>query len=757
MASTRDGSYTENQILDALNKSQGIIEFAMDGIVMHCNEIFLNVLGYTLEEVKGKHHRMFCEESYVNSQKYTKFWQSLNKGEQNTGEYRRNRKNGKEVFIQASYNPIKDENGKLQKVVTFVSDITEIKKRNTEYEGKLRAIDKSQATIEFNMDGTVITANERFLDIIGYNLAEIKDKHHRMFCEETYANSHEYKEFWEKLNRGEFDSGEYKRIGKNGEEAYIQATYNPIFDLTNKPIKVIKFATDITERKIRNAEFEGIQTAINKSQGTVEFNMNGTIISANERFLEIVNYTLDDIKGKHHRMFCDETYVNSHEYTEFWEKLNKGEYDDGEYKRVGKNGKEAYLQASYNPIFDLNNKPYKVIKFATDVTDRKIRNAEFEGVMSAINKSQGTIEFNMDGTIITANEKFLSVVGYTLEEIKGKHHRIFCEDSYTFSPEYSAFWEKLNNGEFDTGVYKRIGKNNKEVYIQATYNPIFDLNNKPMRVIKFATDVTDRKVLNAEFESKLSAIDKSQGTIEFTMEGIIKTANEKFLAIVGYTLDEIVGKHHRIFCEELYANSNEYKEFWQKLNRGEFDTGEYKRLGKDGREAFIQATYNPIFDLNNKPVRVLKIASDVTEKKRRENESAKQAALIMDMSTPVMRLWDNILLLPIIGLLDSKRVQLIMEAALQNILDYQARFIILDIQGVPAIDSAVANYLIKVTKATKLMGCNCIVTGMSPQISQALVNLGIELGDIMTQSNLKDGVSTSLKQMGLKLQSNKIS
>lgn len=757
MTSTRDGRFSENEVLGALNKSQGIIEFAMDGIVVYCNEIFLNFLGYTLEEVKGKHHRMLCEETYVNSKHYTAFWQSLNKGEQNTGEYLSKRKNGEEAFIQATFNPIRNEKGKLDKVVMFASDITEMKKINAEYEGKLRAIDKSQATIEFNMDGKVITANEIFLNILGYTLEEIKDQHHRMFCDETYSNSHEYKEFWEKLNRGEFDSGEYKRLGKNGVVAHIQATYNPIFDINGKPIKVIKFATDITERKKRNAEFEGIQTAINKSQGTVEFNMNGILTDANERFLNIVGYTLDEIKGKHHRIFCDETYVNSHEYTEFWEKLNKGEYDEGEYKRYGKDGKEAYLQASYNPIFDINNFPTRVIKFATDVTERKTRNAEFEGILSAINKSQGTIEFNMDGTIITANDKFLSVVGYTLEEIKGKHHRIFCEDSYTFSPEYNAFWEKLNCGKFDAGVYKRVGKNNKEVYIQATYNPIFDVNNKPIKVIKFATDVTERKVQNAEFESRLSAIDKSQGTIEFTMDGTIITANEKFLAIVGYPLEEIEGKHHRIFCEDSYANSNEYAEFWQKLNRGEFDTGEYRRFGKNGREAFIQATYNPIFDLNGKPVRVLKIASDVTEKKRRENESAKQAALIMDMSTPVMRLWDNILLLPIIGLLDSKRVQLIMEAALQNILDYQARFIILDIQGVPAIDSAVANYLIKVTKATKLMGCNCIVTGMSPQISQALVNLGIELGDIMTQSNLKDGVSTSLKEMGLKLQLNKTS
>jgi PAS domain S-box-containing protein len=249
------------------------------------------------------------------------------------------------------------------------------------------------------------------------------------------------------------------------------------------------------------------------------------------------------------------------------------------------------------------------------------------------------------------------------------------------------------------------------------------------------------------------------------MDGNILTANDNFLSLLGYTLKEVKGKHHRIFCEESYAKSQEYKKFWEKLHSGEFDSGEYKRIAKNGREiyiqatynpifdlsGYIQATYNPIFDLSGRPMKVLKIATDITEQKRLEEERMKQSALIMEMSTPVMRLWDNILLLPIVGLVDSKRVQLIMETVLQKIVDYQTKVIILDIQGVPSVDSAVANHLIKITKATKLMGCNCIVTGISPEISQALVNLGLELTDIMTQSTLMDGVKTSLKMTGFQL------
>jgi len=375
-----------------------------------------------------------------------------------------------------------------------------------------------------------------------------------------------------------------------------------------------------------------------------------------------------------------------------------------------------------------------------------------EALVAAIQLSQGVIEFNLDGTIINANQTFLDLMGYSLADIEGKHHKIFCSETYANSQEYAAFWERLNQGEFDTGEYVRFGKDGEAVYIRASYNPIIDENGQPYKVIKIASDVTTLKLENAEAQSKVAAIDLSQGTIEFAMDGTIITANESFLSTLGYSLDEIQGKHHSMFCDDAYAASEDYAKFWETLRSGTHHRGEFNRTGKNGRQLCIRATYNPIFNLKNEPVKVLKIADDISKQRRMEAERDKQQALIMEMSTPVMQLWDNILLLPVVGLVDSKRVQLIMETALQKILDYQAKLLILDIQGVPAVDSAVANHLIQITKATRLMGCTSIVTGISPEISQALVNLGIELGDIQTQATLKDGVSFSLANLGMKLQ-----
>ena len=246
--------------------------------------------------------------------------------------------------------------------------------RLMDYAGQIEAIGKSQAVIEFNMDGTIIKANDLFTRTVGYGLDEIRGQHHRMFVEPEQRESSEYRAFWDRLNRGEYITGEFKRIGKGGREIWLQASYNSIMDKNGKPFKVVKYATDITENKKRNADFTGQVEAIGKSQAVIEFNMDGTVIQANELFTRTVGYGLDEIRGQHHRMFVDADQRESSEYRAFWDQLNRGQFVAGEFKRIGKGGNEIWLQASYNPIMDLNGKPFKVVKYASDITDQKLAN-----------------------------------------------------------------------------------------------------------------------------------------------------------------------------------------------------------------------------------------------------------------------------------------------------------------------------------------------------------------------------------------------
>ena len=352
------------------------------------------------------------------------------------------------------------------------------------------ALSRSQAVIEFGMDGTILTANDNFLKALGYSLGEIQGKHHSMFVDPSERDSAAYRDFWAALKRGEYQAAEYKRIGKGAKEVWIQATYNPVLDASGKPVKVVKFATDITARKIKSMEDAGQITAIGRAQAVIAFEMDGTIVTANENFLRAMGYTLAEIQGKHHSMFVEQAMRDSAAYREFWAKLNRGENQSAEYKRIGKGGREVWILASYNPVLNEKGKPFRVVKFATDVTKEKLATADLAGQISAIGKSQAVIEFNMDGTIIGANQNFLKTVGYALDEIRGRHHSMFVDPSERDGAAYREFWAALNRGEYQAAEYKRIGKGGKEVWIQASYNPILDLNGKPFKVVKYATDTT---------------------------------------------------------------------------------------------------------------------------------------------------------------------------------------------------------------------------------------------------------------------------
>jgi methyl-accepting chemotaxis protein len=239
--------------------------------------------------------------------------------------------------------------------------------------------------------------------------------------------------------------------------------------------------------------------------------------------------------------------------------------------------------------------------------------SDSQSVLAALGRSLAIIEFDPVGNVLTANGNFCEALGYRLDEIKGRHHSLFVDPEEVRSPDYKAFWAKLGRGEFDAREYKRIGKGGREVWIQASYNPVTDAKGAVRKVVKVATVITAEKLRNAEFESKLEAISRVQGVIEFTPTGEVIAANENFLSLLGYRLDEIQGKHHRMFVEPAYAQSPDYQEFWRKLNAGEFIATSFKRIGKGGREVWIQASYNPIFDLNRKVAKIVKFASDITD------------------------------------------------------------------------------------------------------------------------------------------------
>lgn len=259
---------------------------------------------------------------------------------------------------------------------------------------------------------------------------------------------------------------------------------------------------------------------------------------------------------------------------------------------------------------------------SNSAAESQARHDEMVSQLEAVNRSHAVIEFEMDGTIIFANQNFLEVMGYQLDEVQGKHHSIFVDDSTRTGAEYKKLWADLNRGEYVSGEFCRVRKDGDNVWIHGSYNPILDAEGVPHKVIKFASDISDQKKLAAENASRLAAINKSQAVIEFTVDGIILDANDLFLDAMGYTLEEIRGQHHRIFVDTSIRTSAEYVEFWARLKRGESFSGEFRRINKAGEDVWIDGSYNPIFDIHGVPYRVVKFADDVTERVNLQEQTA---------------------------------------------------------------------------------------------------------------------------------------
>ncbi len=485
------------------------------------------------------------------------------------------------------------------------------------------AIEQTQAVAEFAPDSRVLRGNDRFLATMGYSAQEVRGRRHAMFMPSEECGSPGYKAFWEALRRGEFQAGEFRRIGKDGRDIWLQATYTPIRGLGGRITRVVKFASDITAAKQRAADHNGQIAAINRVQAVIEFALDSTILHANPNFLSAVGYTLDEVRGRKHAMFVAPEERDSAAYHGFWEALRRGEPQAAEFRRIGKDGGEVWIQASYNPVLDAAGRPCKVVKFATDITAAKQRAADHEGQMVAINRVQAVIEFALDSTILHANPNFLSALGYTLDEVRGHRHAMFVPPEERDAPDYRKFWEALRWGEFQAGEFRRIGKDGREVWIQASYNPVLDPAGRPVKVVKFATDVTEEVRRRHTFALlSLVANETDNSVIIADAEGRIEYVNSGFSRLTGFSAEEVLGRKPGSLLQGRHTDPGIVRRIGEHLRRHEPFYEEILNYSKSGEPYWVSLSINPVRGAGGAVERFVSVQANVTETKQRAVEAA---------------------------------------------------------------------------------------------------------------------------------------
>jgi methyl-accepting chemotaxis protein len=391
-----------------------------------------------------------------------------------------------------------------------------------DYKEKYLALDRSQAVIEFDLNGKVLAANENFCMTLGYSLSEIVGKPHSFFCDPQYVLSADYRSFWEKLNRGEFDTGEYCRIGKGGKLVWIIASYNPMFDANGKVYKFVKFATDVTSSK---AELKARTDIMNLTSIVSESDLKGNIISINEKFCEVSKYSSEELLGQPHNT-TRHPDMPKEVFKDLWSTIGRGKNFRGIIKNRAKDGTPYYVDAVIAPIMGENGKPKKYLGVRYDITEAEIERQNMRGIFRAIEASYAYVEFDTSGLVLNANKNFLDQMSYGAEDLKSKHHKIFCDKTISESKDYADFWPDLKSGKSKRGIYKHITKQGKETWLQAVYSPVMDETGRVAKIILIATDVTEQQKMIASVQDTSNVLAAASTELTTTAQIMSQTSSK---------------------------------------------------------------------------------------------------------------------------------------------------------------------------------------------------------------------------------------
>lgn len=439
----------------------------------------------------------------------------------------------------------------LNKLAAGTKQYQHILDEYAEFSALKTEINKARAIIELNADGKIIHANENLCAALGYSANELLGQHHRKLLSAEDAAKPEYQSFWKDLAAGKSSVGTFKLINKSEKETWFQGYYAPVLDKNAKLRKAVAYLTDITRDKKLNFSFQEDGYAVNQTFGVLECDVNGKVLDCNELVVAPLGYSREEVIGKHIGFLLKAHSAQSPEYKALWEKLARGESGKQEVCRVSKSGNEYWFSANYVPLLDDDKKLAKIKIYSFCITAEKQLELDYQGKVQAIAKVQAVIEFDLSGTVITANPNFLAVTGYTLEEVVGKHHSMFVSERHKASPEYKEFWAKLNRGEPDESVYHRYGKNNKDIWLQASYNPIIGLDGKPVKVVKYATDITKAVLADKEQAIKSAEAFRIQTTLDSASTNMMMADNDGIIRYMNASTERLMRSSESNFRKVL--------------------------------------------------------------------------------------------------------------------------------------------------------------------------------------------------------------
>jgi methyl-accepting chemotaxis protein len=622
-APAQEGSWT------ALQNVVGLIEYDADGNVLLANDRACMALEFYGGDLAGRNHDTLWPPARTATPDYIEFWEKLRQGRIVEGRHPHVSSEGNEVWLQSTFVPVRGADGAVGRVIQCLMDVTEDGMAAARNGRQLDALVSGLAVIEYDPEGHVLSANGAALAALGQAADAIVGTHHRRLMDAEFARSKVFVDCWAAALQGVAQFVDIHHVRKDRDSLWTRSALLPVNSASGAVERLIEVCVDIHEMRERLGALDLRHTATTGVMAIMEIDLAGKITAANPMACSLFDAKRADLCALNYQSLLPQEFGASQRYRTFVDRMARGETVSGTFERVRPNGSVVWVRCHHLPLLrEGQDAPDGVMILMSDATEEQLRHIETESKLAAIERSMAIAQFDLDGTIEWANGIFTDAMGYTVEELRGRNI------SSIILPEQAEWhrvnWDRLVKGEFFDGEAQLIGSQGREVWMRGAFNPVFGGDGKVVRIIAFTSVITMDKLHTHDLEEKWRGVSQAVAAAEFDPDGRVLSASDGFLRMIGYSLREIVGQHHSMFCSADHVRTEEYRDFWLSLGKGEGRRGRFHHVARFDRDLHVMAHYGPIRGTSGQVEKVLMCGYEVSDHMALRQEVSQMAERVRD-------------------------------------------------------------------------------------------------------------------------------
>ena len=605
----------ELQAFAGLTEYLGVIDYDAEGRVIAANERAEMAMEYFGGDLVGKPFDAIWPADRINHPDYVEFWEKLRQGRIVEGRYRHVTGEGNEVWLQSTYVPLRSDDGMMTAVKQCLMDITDASIVAERHRRMVEGLMAATNLAEFDAEGHYKDASDQMVDLLGTKKdGSLIGRKINRFLEPEFARGDAFTRDWAAVTSGQAVWTDLRHVRDDGKPVWTRSCLLPIKGANGRVDMILEIAVDIDEMYTRLRETEMRYKAARDHVGMIEMSASGSVLGVNQAYLDALGLLESDILDKDYKTLVPNEVQHSHEFREFWDAICAGKSATTDVRRIGANGSEVWFHATYVPLRQPEDRRVRRIMCLTrTITDEKRRLSDGEGKIAAMEHFVGAAEYMPDGTLITASQSHLDLFGYQLEEVRDRKNEIFCLPEFVQSDDYSTMWRRLREGEALEIEDQRVTHSGETKWLSIHYSPLKDHNGKVQKVVELARDVSQRVLEVHALRTRIDAADNVFATIEFDLSGAITKVNDGALRMLGYSSREVVGQHHSTLVDSAESASQDYRDFWLSLGKGEGRGGLFRLRGRLEREFHVLGNYSPMTGVKGEVTGVVLFAMEVTD------------------------------------------------------------------------------------------------------------------------------------------------